>query len=34
MAIILIDTCVVTDLAGPKSAWFEWSATTLDRVIS
>jgi predicted nucleic acid-binding protein len=32
MAIILIDTCVVTDLANPESAWFEWSATTLERL--
>ena len=32
MAIILIDTCVVTDLADPKSAWFEWSAATLERL--
>jgi len=23
MAVILIDTCVVTDLADPDSAWFE-----------
>ena len=32
MAIILIDTCVVTDLADPKSAWFEWSASTLEKL--
>lgn len=32
MAIILIDTCVVTDLANPESAWFEWSATTLEQL--
>ena len=32
MAIILIDTCVVTDLSDPQSAWFEWSATTLERL--
>ena len=30
MAIILIDTCVVTDLANPDSRWFEWSAATLE----
>ncbi|NOQ36746.1 MAG: PIN domain-containing protein [Methylococcaceae bacterium] len=32
MAVILIDTCVVTDLADDSSAWFEWSATTLERL--
>ena len=32
MAIILIDTCVVTDLASPESQWFEWSAKTLERL--
>ena len=32
MAIILIDTCVVTDLSDPDSAWFEWSASTLERL--
>jgi len=32
MAVILIDTCVVTDLADPESTWFEWSAATLERL--
>lgn len=32
MAVILIDSCVVTDLADPKSSWFEWSASTLERL--
>ncbi len=32
MAIILIDSCVVTDLASPESTWFEWSASTLERL--
>ncbi|MCP4407662.1 MAG: PIN domain-containing protein [Gammaproteobacteria bacterium] len=32
MAIVLIDTCVVTDLADPKSGWFEWSAGTLEKM--
>ena len=32
MASILIDTCVVTDLADPNSLWFEWSASTLERL--
>lgn len=30
MAIILIDSCVVTDLANEGSSWFEWSASTLE----
>jgi len=32
MGTILIDTCVVTDLADPESAWFEWSAETLENL--
>ena len=32
MAVILIDTCVVTDLADPDSTWFEWSAATLEQL--
>jgi len=32
MASILIDTCVVTDLADSSSKWFEWSATTLEQL--
>jgi hypothetical protein len=32
MAVILIDSCIVTDLADLKSAWFEWSASTLERL--
>lgn len=32
MAVILIDSCIVTDLADPASAWFEWSASTLERL--
>jgi hypothetical protein len=32
VAVILIDSCVVTDLADPESAWFEWSASTLERL--
>ena len=32
MAVILIDSCIVTDLADPDSAWFEWSAATLERL--
>ena len=32
MAVILIDSCIVTDLADSESAWFEWSASTLERL--
>jgi predicted nucleic acid-binding protein len=32
MAVILIDSCIVTDLADPESTWFEWSASTLERL--
>jgi predicted nucleic acid-binding protein len=32
MAVILIDSCIVTDLANPESTWFEWSASTLERL--
>ena len=32
MTVILIDTCVVTDLADPESAWFEWSASMLEQL--
>jgi predicted nucleic acid-binding protein len=32
MAVILIDSCVVTDLADPDSAWFDWSASTLEKL--
>lgn len=32
MAVILIDSCVVTDLSDPKSDWFEWSAATLEQL--
>jgi len=30
VAIVLLDTCVLTDLAQPDSDWFEWSASTLE----
>ena len=32
MATILLDTCVIADLAQPHSKWFEWSASTLERL--
>lgn len=34
MAHILIDTCVITDLADPESDWFEWSVSTLEQLDS
>ena len=27
-----MDSCVITDLADPESAWFEWSAGTLEQL--
>jgi predicted nucleic acid-binding protein len=30
VAVILVDSCVITDLADPDSAWFEWSTATLE----
>ena len=32
MAAVLVDSCVITDLADPDSAWFEWSTATLERL--
>lgn len=32
MGIILVDSCVVTDLADPDSEWFEWSASMLEQL--
>lgn len=32
MPVILIDSCIVTDLADPDSTWFEWSASTLEQL--
>lgn len=32
MGVILIDSCIVTDLSAPDSAWFEWSASTLEQL--
>jgi len=32
MTAILIDTCIITDLASPNSEWFEWSASTLEKL--
>lgn len=32
MAIILVDSCIITDLTAPESEWFEWSAQTLEQL--
>lgn len=32
MAVILVDTCIITDLSSPESTWFEWSAVTLEQL--
>lgn len=32
MAIILVDSCVVLDLAKPDSEWFEWSASMMEHL--
>lgn len=32
MAVILVDSCVITDLADSEGDWFEWSAETLERL--
>jgi len=32
VAVILVDTCVITDLADHESVWFEWSVSTLERL--
>jgi len=32
MAVILVDSCIITDLADSNSAWFEWSIVTLERL--
>ena len=34
MAVILIDSCVITDLADPNNDWHEWSANTLESLDS
>jgi predicted nucleic acid-binding protein len=32
MSVILVDTCIVTDLANPGSDWFEWSTNTMENL--
>jgi predicted nucleic acid-binding protein len=32
MSLVLVDTCVITDLGDPQSDWFEWSASVLERL--
>lgn len=30
MSVILVDTCVITDLADHNGAWYEWAVDTLE----
>ncbi len=32
MAVVLVDSCIIIDLASPQSAWHEWSAETLEQL--
>lgn len=32
MAIILVDTCVISDLGDPNGEWFEWSVVNLEQL--
>jgi predicted nucleic acid-binding protein len=32
VAVILVDTCIITDLASPESIWYQWSAETLEKL--
>jgi predicted nucleic acid-binding protein len=32
VAVILVDSCVITDLASPESIWYQWSAETLEKL--
>lgn len=32
MGTVLVDSCVVSDLADCKSTWFEWSVKTLEQL--
>lgn len=32
MAVILVDSCIITDLGAPNSHWFEWSSTMLEQL--
>jgi len=32
LSVILIDTCVVSDLADESSEWFEWGTSTLEKL--
>lgn len=32
MAVILVDSCIITDLAAPESDWFQWSANMLEQL--
>lgn len=32
MAVVLVDSCIITDLATPGSDWFEWSSSKLEQL--
>jgi len=32
MAVVLVDSCIITDLGNPNSPWFDWSASVLERL--
>ncbi len=32
MSIILIDTCVITDLSNEENEWYEWCSSTLENL--
>ena len=32
MAVILVDSCIITDLASSESLWYQWSAETLEKL--
>lgn len=32
MAVILVDSCIITDLAVSEGDWFEWSVKTLEEL--
>lgn len=32
MSIVLIDTCVVTDLSNEENEWYEWCSSTLENL--
>lgn len=32
MAVVLVDSCVITDLADSENNWYQWSAETLENL--